>query len=220
MKNDVIYQDKVITDIQNSLDTIGSLSISFKSNIESGMNVEADQSEEIFRKINLLKEYININDSLLRKLQLENKGLLNLIRKFKVELENREMEIITLKNKVKEQEGVIVNMTSKVNEQEIQNRSLEKEITQNKALAIRMREEMREDRATSYYTLGVELETIANELPQVKGWFTKDTKQEIESLKLDMRRKAYNFYTKARENGHSQAYNRMTNLQHLIPSLR
>ncbi|MHC1690663.1 MAG: hypothetical protein AB9833_07500 [Bacteroidales bacterium] len=220
MKDDVIYQDKVITEIQNSLDTIGLLSNSFKIDIESGKNVEADQSEEIFRKINLLKEYINTSDRVLRNLKLENIGLINLISRFKVELENKEKEIITLQNKVKEQEGVIEDMTSRAHEQEFQNKELEREISQNKALAIQMREEMKEDRANFYYALGGELESIANELPQIKGWFTKETKQEIEKLKFEMRIKSYSFYTKAKENGHSQAYRRMQSLQYIIPSLR
>lgn len=186
MIKDIHYQNNVINEINFQLNLIDSLTL--KLNEVEIKKIAETQANDILFKIERLKNYLNESKKTISGFEIEMTGLLELISKYKSELEKKEIEINQLKLIINQREQTI-----KTNETHIS--KLEKET------------------GKVYFDLACELEKLADELPMPKGLFIRKTKKEIDSFRFDLYSKAILYYSLAVSNGYQSGLSKQQSVQ-------
>ena len=130
------------------------------------------------------------------KLTDENKSLLKIIKRYKSTLIEKEKQILILTRTVKEQEITISNKNNEIDNKnnEIDNKI--KEIEKKKKEILQLKKDLIRMKVEAYDNLSKELYSIASNLPTVKGWFTKKTKEEISKTRRNLRDQADKYKSK------------------------
>ncbi len=189
------YKQELISTIEENLESIDSTFLYLNLNREAPIFDE--KAEKIFSQIKNLKQKIDsvekeLLDEMQRNNQLteENKSLLKIIQRYKSTLIEKEQQILTLSKTVKEHEITISNKNNEIAKKNNEIEKKKKEVSQLKKDLIRME-------AEAYDNLSQELYSIASNLPTVKGWFTKKTKEEISKTRRNLRNQADIYKSKA-----------------------
>lgn len=197
MTKDVLYQDSILRRIDLELEKIDSLYITYEVNVELNRS-NPDQATDIIQRIRNLHESITAIQQEMTNVSIENKGLFGLIERIQKELSEKEARIVALQQTVEQQaeelvlkEKVIVDLQAQTTEQADDLLQMQAEIEQVKARAFK-------ELADLLYQTAVEM-------PQVKGLFTRRSKNNLEELKERLIKEAFQYYDKAAEAGSSGA---------------
>jgi hypothetical protein len=186
------YKSNLISSFESDLDSIDSTFIYFKgANNEMIMD---QKSDKIFLQIKNLKNRIEIaENNLLNELnraknfdlkrQKEIKNLLKIIKRYKLIISTKEIEIDKLKSKIISQQNTISDKEIIIAKKDDDIKNLEKN-------SIKLK-------AETYDKLSKELNDIADNLPLIKGWFRKKSKENIKRLRNDLRNEANVYKNKA-----------------------
>ncbi len=129
-----------------------------------------------------------------------------MISRFENELKQKERKIAELQNTVSEQERVIVRQTETIVELEDINRERARQLQV-------LEREMSSLKSEAYNDLADLLVRIAEEMPEVRGIFTRRTREEVELLQQKLIRDAFRYYEEAALMGNHYASRRRNELK-------
>ena len=204
MTRDVFYQDSMMRVIHSELDRIDVMYVRME-NAES-RGAQRNQAEAIVKKIKHLNGLLETTRSEMKKSSLENKGLLEVIERFKKDLIMKENKIKELQEMVKSQEIEITEKGKKIDYLELLSNQQKEEIA-------RMEKEIEGMKSTAYSELADLLVQISTEMPEVKGMFTKRTKENVVEMQQGLIRDAYRYYNEAVFLGNNYAQTRSIELK-------
>ena len=205
MTRDIFYQDSIMRQINAELNRIDAMYMAFEGGIENnGRN--HNRGQEIINRIKHLNRLLENTRAELRKSSLDNQGFLDMISRFENELKQKEEKIAELKNTVSEQERVIVRQTETIVELEDINRERARQLQV-------LEREMNSLKSEAYNDLADLLVRIAEEMPEVRGIFTRRTRDEVELLQQKLILDAYRYYEEAASMGNHYASSRRNELK-------
>jgi chromosome segregation ATPase len=189
------YKDELISSIDEQLDSINASFIYLNANADNpSFDEEADR---IFIQIEKLKEDLEDKKDSLRnaddinnRLINENEKLLQVIERYKLKVIAKEKQILDLQRKLKDK-------TDKNKKQRIIINRISDDIARKKTEIRRLEKNLIRLEAEAYEKISTELYSIANNLPDVKGWFTKKTKREVARIRYNLRNDARRYKNKA-----------------------
>ncbi len=197
MKRDLFFQDSVINAIAQQLDSIDYLYIGFNDDFEQSL-ANMTQADNIISHIKWLSELIdNARQDLLANSNI-NHALLKLIDRQKRELIEKEEQINIMKEEISLQNSTIIQNATVISD-------LTQTNVQQQAEINKLNDELREKTAQAYYNLGSVMLTLSNELPEIKGWFTKKSKDEVAQARNRLIQDALKYFRLADQYGHPQA---------------
>lgn len=204
MTRDVFYQDSMMRVIRAELDRIDIMYVKMENAETRG--AQKNQADAVVNRIKHLNKLLETTRSDLRKSSLENKGLLEMIDRFKRELNVKEEKISELQVKVKDQEKVIEQKEKKIDFLELLNTQQQDEIK-------KMENEIERMKAIAYTELADLLIQISNEMPEVKGMFTRRTKENVQQMQQKLVKDAFRYYGEASFLGSKYAQTRSNELK-------
>jgi len=199
MNKDILYQDEIISEVQEQLNQINTNTFSFKQDIESGENLNLNQADKILNKISVLNQYLDEKQNELDQVHNKYKGLISIISQYKKDLDLKEKEIKNLKIVIKNQNISLQKKTERIEVLEVETKSYAKEIEA-------LNNEIKKIRADAYYDLAVDLESLFDEIPRLKKGLFGGKKQRImDASRVRLKNSALEYYKKAQNNGHNDA---------------
>ena len=205
MTRDIFYQDSIMRQINAELNRIDAMYMAYEGGIE-GNGRNQNRGREIINRIKHLNRLLENTRAELRKSSLDNKGFLDMISRFEKELEQKERKITELQNTVSEQEKVILQQTETIVELEDINRERARQLQV-------LEKEMNSLKSEAYNDLADLLVRIAEEMPEVRGIFTRRTREEVELLQQKLILDAYRHYEEAAGMGSNYASGRQNELE-------
>ena len=118
----------------------------------------------------------------------------------------KENKINELESTVNQQAEVIIENNEKIDRLQEVRASQQREIKQ-------MEEELNGMKAAAYNDLADMLFRVANEMPEVRGIFTRRTKEDVEELQERLIRDAHRYFEEAAYFGDSYARSRISELK-------
>ena len=205
MTRDVFFQDSIMRQINVELSRIDAMYMDFAGGLEdNGRN--QNRGQEIINRIKHLNRLLENTRAELRKSSLDNQGFLDMISRFEEELEQKERKIVTLQNTVSEQEIVIQQQTETIVELEDINKERARQLQT-------LEREMNSLKSEAYIDLADLLVRIVEEMPEVRGIFTRRTREEVEILQQKLILDAYRHYEEAAGMGNHHATGRQNELK-------
>ena len=205
MTRDVFYQDSIMRQIYAELDRIDAMYVVFERGLENNGRNQT-RGQEIINRIKHLNHLLDNTRAELKKSSLENQGFLEMIGRFKRELEQKEIKIAELQNTVSEQESLIVQQTQTILKLEDINNEREKQVQA-------LQKEMNSLKSAAYNDLADLLVRIAEEMPEVRGIFTRRTREEVELLQQKLILDAFRYFEEAAAIGNHYATARRNDLK-------
>jgi len=205
MTRDIFYQDSIMGQIYAELNRIDAMYMAFEGGVENNGGNE-NRGQEIISRIKHLNRLLDNTRAELRKSSLDNQGFLDMISRFEKELEQKERKIIELQNTVSEQEKVIVKQTETIVELEDINRERTRQLKV-------LEREVNSLKSEAYNDLADLLVRIAEEMPEVRGIFTRRSREEVEQLQQKLILDAYRYYEEAAGMGNHYASGRQRELK-------
>ncbi len=205
MTRDIFYQDSIIRAIHTELEQIDAMYIVYETGIENN-KTQGNRANVILDRIRHLDKLLEDTRSDLKNAKLENQGLLDMLDRLRNELVQKENKIQDLESTVSQQAEIIVENNEKIDELQIARKRQQEEIQ-------RMDEELRGMKAAAYNDLADLLFQVAHEMPEVRGIFTRRTKEEVEELQERLIRDAHRYFEEASHQGDSYARSRINELK-------
>jgi chromosome segregation ATPase len=212
MTSDIFYQDSILRVIQMELNKIDALYIAFEGSTEV-RGTGTNQANAIINRIRNLNSLLEKSKNDLRNSSVENAGLLRMIDRFKKELSDKETKIAELQQTVREREKVIEQKETAINLLEIANTRQKDEIN-------KLEQELRLMKANAYGDLGDLMLQIASEIPDVRGLFTRRTREDVGQMQESLIKDAYRYFDQAAVYGSSYARQMAEELQTTYAFLR
>jgi chromosome segregation ATPase len=205
---DLFYQDSVLSLIQGKLDSVDRVYVTFMGSVEEN-RIEEDQADIIINKINRLTALIEKAKQEISGSSVSNKGIIELIERFKVELENKEHKIDSLRTQLVRKDSTIQTNSKEINELRQSNWEKELEISS-------LELELRSIKAKAYFDVGNVLLNIASDMPEVKGLFSSKSKKEVKEMQKSLFFKAKECFGLALYYGYSQAKYKINEIDRLV----
>ena len=174
---DNLEKSKIINSVVTELNQIAGNTQSLRVNVEHGVG-ELSQAEEINRKLQILKKRLTAVEG---KRSDSSKNLLATMDNLKSIIEQKEIEINNLKQEIANQQNTIANQQVTIDAQS---------------------QELMAKQQEMWYKLGVELHSVVEELPKVKG---RKDKRNIKNTRYYILNKAKECFEHAAQLGHSLA---------------
>ena len=178
---DNLEKSKIINNVVTELNQIAGNTQSLRVN---GVG-ELSQAEEINRKLQILKKRLTAVEG---KRSDSSKNLLATMDNLKSIIEQKEIEINNLKQEIANQQQTIANQKNTIANQQVTIDAQSQEL-------MAKQQEM-------WYKLGVELHSVVEELPKVKG---RKDKRNIKNTRYYILNKAKECFEHAAQLGHSLA---------------
>jgi chromosome segregation ATPase len=196
------YKENLISEIEEELTTIDSSFNYLSINAES--NYFDEQADKIQGMINNLKNKLNKqNNEILalnsksNNLIKENESLVKLIERYKSILISKENQLNNLKKVMKEQEDIIIVQRNEIKHKIDTINKKNKELEEKRREIQKLEQEIVDEQIKAYQGLSKELYETANSLPEIKGIFTKKSKDALAILKNDLHQRSEEYKQKA-----------------------
>ncbi len=212
MTRDVFYQDSVMRVIHAELERIDVMYINYERGSERSGN-RNNQANDIISRIRHLNNLLERASSEFNKSSLENRGLMEMIERFKRDLAVKEEKIRELQQTVSAQEEVIRQHEQKIDILEIANNRQKEEIN-------RMDRELKVMKAAAFRELADLLVQISSEVPEVRGLFARRTREDVEQMQNGLIKDAYRYYNEASVFGDTYSRQRAEELERQYQFLR
>lgn len=212
MTHDLLFQDSILRLINMELENIDALYISFEGNVERNAATPS-QALSVIARIRSLNETMTGMRNDLNNIAVENKGLVEMIDRIQKELMAKEKRIVELQETVARQEEELAQQERLITGLKTSNARQQQDLQ-------RLENDIRSMKALAYTDLADLLLQIAEEMPEIKGLFTRRSRNNVEQMQAELIRDAYRYYDEAALLGHNDAASKKTALKNNYAFLR